>query len=339
MVDKMIRNTSINDLFSIESKIDLFLKKIKKQQPWRAIYYGLIPRRIRKNIEYKLDLKQQKRIYDCWGVVLKLIENGELSDFKLLPKKQLNDSKIIWQYWGQDCAFSELPEVVQIGFKSVEKYKGEYKIIRLNDKIINEYIELPNFVHKKRLNPEFRFTFFSDLLRLALLNTYGGVWIDATVLLTNKIPTSILEQDFFLFQRNKISNYKNKFNKMNLYFSWENNHRINHLTSFIVSNKENRTSQVLLNALLHFWETQNHIPHYFFFQILINKITNENSIHKIKLDIDDTLPHLLQMIIKNDFSLIEYNNILEKTSIHKLTYIKKYKKNSYFNYLKSNFIE
>lgn len=40
----------------------------------------------------------------------------------------------------------------------------------------------------------------SDLIRFSLLEHFGGTWIDATVLLTGKIPEYILESDFFAFR-------------------------------------------------------------------------------------------------------------------------------------------
>lgn len=84
-----------------------------------------------------------------------------------------------------------MPEIVHICFDSVDRYKGEYKVIRLDDAMISEYIDLPDFVWERRKNQQFTRTFFSDLLRVALLSTYGGVWLDATILLTGKLPKEI----------------------------------------------------------------------------------------------------------------------------------------------------
>ena len=41
--------------------------------------------------------------------------------------------------------------------------------------------------------------FFSDLLRVALLKAYGGVWLDVTILLTNRLPGKYEKLDFFMF--------------------------------------------------------------------------------------------------------------------------------------------
>ncbi|MCW1667925.1 capsular polysaccharide synthesis protein [Campylobacter jejuni] len=37
---------------------------------------------------------------------------------------------------------------------------------------------------------------FSDLLRVSLLNNYGGIWLDAGMFLSGEIQKEILDQDF-----------------------------------------------------------------------------------------------------------------------------------------------
>lgn len=229
------------------------------------------------------------------------------------------------------------PEVVQIGFRSIEKYQGDYQIIRLNDDNIHEYLDLPEFIFEKRKNPEFKYAFFTDLLRLALLDVYGGIWIDATILLTAPIPEKLTSLDFFMFQRDINSNNKHLWAKTDAYFNWASKHHINHLNSFIIAKKNNEIIHICLNMLLHFWQTQNRIPHYFFFQIMLNTLQKEYG-YSSELIFDDTVPHLLHKVIKKKFNAEKYQSILDQTSVHKLTYTKKYKANSYFAYLKRAFL-
>lgn len=108
----------------------------------------------------------------------------------------MGTQKVIWQYWGQGIDKDELPEIIQICFDSVDRNKNDYQVIRLTDITISEYIDLPDFVWRKREYVQFTRTFFSDLLRVALLSTYGGVWLDATILLTGSIPAVYEKTDF-----------------------------------------------------------------------------------------------------------------------------------------------
>lgn len=329
--------SELYQLFELDTTADKWLYRLTHQYPWRSLYRGLVPKFIRNPIEQKLNFAKQERISLAWKKMLSQYFSGQLAEFHLTPKKSFQDQKIIWQYWGQDCSFEQLPETVQICFNSVDKYKADYQVIRLNDNNINEYLDLPDFIAEKRQNPAFKYAFFADLLRLALLDVYGGIWIDATILLTSPLDKKITECNYFLFQRDPNSEYKGLWGKYDGYFNWRKEHHINHLNSFIVAKKGNSVIHTCLNMLLHFWQTQNHIPHYFFFQILLNRLQKE---YEFKPDIlvDDTIPHLLHHVIKQEFNTESYRKILSQTHIHKLTYTKKYRENTYFAYLKQKFI-
>ena len=60
--------------------------------------------------------------------------------------------------------------------------RRDYTVIRLDNKNLCEYVSFPEFVTEKLKNGNMSYTHFSDLLRLGLLNLYGGVWLDATIL-------------------------------------------------------------------------------------------------------------------------------------------------------------
>ena len=120
-----------------------------------------------------------------------------------------------------------MPEIVHICFDSVDRYKGEYKVIRLDDAMISEYIDLPDFVWERRKNQQFTRTFFSDLLRVALLSTYGGVWLDATILLTGKLPKEYEDLDFFMYQRSEAQPNKTYWeNTYAYYFGWDIDYKV-----------------------------------------------------------------------------------------------------------------
>ena len=169
-------------------------------------------------------IRQQGKVADFWAPILKAYYNGEIERYSLKPKKKLGTQKVIWQYWGQGIDKDELPEIIQICFDSVDRNKNDYQVIRLTDITISEYIDLPDFVWRKREYVQFTRTFFSDLLRVALLSTYGGVWLDATILLTGSIPAVYEKTDFFMYQRSdEEKNKKYWENVYAYYFGWEPN--------------------------------------------------------------------------------------------------------------------
>lgn len=323
------------------SKFDTLTPSMKKmyfykRKPFKFFYNLLVPRSIRKNTEEKAKLKQQQHLAECWCKLIDLHQQGLLSKIEIKPKKEFNHQKIIWQYWGQGID-NNLPDIVRLCFASVDKYKHDYLVIRLDDNNLQEYLEFPDFIWEKRKNPEFKPVFFSDLLRLALLYYYGGVWVDATILLTNYLDKRFLSSDFFAFQRSMQTPNKEKWNLLNRdYFSWDESHKVKMLSSILFAKKNNPFVYDWLQLILFFWQNQKKITHYFFFQILFNEIKSRSNHLDNMLLIDDTLPHLLVSKLNQPFDEQDYQNILSQINIHKLTYVKECISGSYYEYLQKS---
>jgi hypothetical protein len=266
-------------------------------------------------------LEQHRRVAHFWHPLVVAYLNNEIERFSFAPKKRLPENKIIWQYWGQGLDINKLPEIVQICFHSVEKHKGQYQIIRLSDDTINEYLDFPESIGKKRETPEFNRTFFSDLLRLALLKTYGGVWLDATVLLTGTLPNNFAELDYFVYQRDWNEVHKRYWeNSYAYYWGWRPGFRVRMLNSIIFAKKDSLVVSALLDLILHYWKTQEGIVDYFFFQILYSELMeNQLAGHKCPV-VSDTIPHLLQAKINGGCNFVTYRDIFAQSGIHKLTY-------------------
>lgn len=310
-----------------------------EQKPFKIFYRGLLPKMVRNQLKFHASIQQQNILANNFYALMTHYYQGQLPQFHIKPKQTFNHQKIIWQYWGQGID-GDLPEMVKLSFASIDRYKGDYQVIRLDDNSVRDYLDLPDFIWEKRNNPEFKHAFFADLLRLALLCSYGGIWADATILLTAPIDNKIKSQDFFMFQRSGTVPNQAFWHNFNAdYFSWQENHHVNVLNSFIVAKKDNAVIYHCLNILLNFWHNQNHITHYFFFQIMFDVLIKEFIPEYNCPIIDDTLPHLLIARINDAFDIETYSAILEKTNIHKLTYINHPKDNSYYQHLVTTYIK
>lgn len=240
---------------------------------------------------------------------------GKLPPIPASPLKELPSKKIIWQYWGQ--GMEELPEVVRIGFESVDTNQGNYTVIRLTDKTLQEYIEIPSFIQKRISEGGMTKTFFSDWLRLALLKSYGGVWLDATTLLTAPLPAM---EEFFMYQRSEEEGNRKFWESTYAYYwNWEKEFKVRCLNSFMWGRRGNRIIAVLYDLLTYWWQRHDTLPDYFFFQIMFHELV----VRYPKLNctiVSDCLPHLLQMKVNHPEMKISFPEIFEKTSIHKMTY-------------------
>lgn len=286
-----------------------------------TIFKNVFSQTIWKKIRQKKILKQHKKVADFWHPIINSYFDGNIEKYNLLPKKKFADKKIIWQYWGQGIEGNDLPEIVRICFESVDRHKGDYTVIRLSDSTISEYIDLPDFVWEKRNNQSFTRTFFSDLLRVALLSAYGGVWLDATILLTDKLPRKYAEMDYFMFQRSDEELHKRYWeNVYAYYFSWHPQFKVKMLSSILFAKKESAIVAVLLDLMLYYWKTQDQLFDYFVFQILYNElITGKLSQQNCPI-INDCIPHIIQTKINGTYDYASFEDAMNLTPMHKMAY-------------------
>lgn len=113
-------------------------------------------------------------------------------------EQKVDVPKIIWIFWYDD----QIPELVQLCVDRIKKLHSNYKVNILNRNNVSEYIDINiNFLVEKMPVAN-----LSDLIRLKLLKKYGGVWLDASIILEKNI------NEFFLDENNKfdIVAYYNK---------------------------------------------------------------------------------------------------------------------------------
>jgi len=82
--------------------------------------------------------------------------------------------KVVWSYWDKD----ELPENISLIVENNKKILNEWNYILITPKNINEYI-LNEDILQSDIGPQA----YSDWIRLYLLEKYGGVWMDITIIL------------------------------------------------------------------------------------------------------------------------------------------------------------
>ena len=302
------------------SKLDRLNKTLRKK-PYKYIYKEMMPKKLFNKIQNKTYFKTQKMVGEDWDRVLKEYFTNKIGTEQIKPKKTFNNEKIIWQFWGQGWDFEKLPDVVKISYKSVEKYKKDYEIIHLDMNNINDYLEIPAYILKKVENKKMGFAHFTDIIRLALLYNYGGVWIDATILLTDYLPQEYFEMDYFMFQRDdNLENKKDWEDYDDFYFSWNNEMKVRVLNSIIFAKKNNEIIKTLLDMLLIFWKHNDLVPNYFFFQVLYTELIENYYKKKQCKIVSDTLTHELIRVWFDKFSQEKLDEITKRNNVHKLTY-------------------
>jgi len=260
-------------------------------------------------------------VSNYWKPVVENYYQNQLEIPKVKKVNELSSDQIIWQYWGQGVENNPLPEVVNLCFKSVDKYSEDFSVIRLNDENVSDYLEFPSYLIDKLQNGSLSRTFFSDILRLALLYHYGGVWLDATILLTDSLPKKMIDLPYFMFQRDPNEEHKTFWEESYaFYWGWDKNFRVKALNSIIFAKKGNIVIGDSLNLLLYYWQKESKPIDYFFYQILYQHlIENQLKDQKCML-MSDVFPHILQTKFNGSAEFYQIENVLAKSSLHKMSY-------------------
>ncbi|MGV0939605.1 capsular polysaccharide synthesis protein [Empedobacter sp. ULE_I140] len=110
---------------------------------------------------------------------INIIKWGHIDEIKK------NIPKIVWIYWNGLSS-----ETVDICLKTIKSKLKGYEINVLNDNNLKYYLE--NLPQRR---DDFPIANYSDLIRLALLKQYGGVWIDASTYITDNFDWLELLQE------------------------------------------------------------------------------------------------------------------------------------------------
>lgn len=239
-------------------------------------------------------------------------------------KPELVGKPIIWQYWNSGFDSDKLPEVVRICMASVDHFCAEeYQIIRLSDSNLREYIDFPEYIlTKSQEHSSFSPAHFSDLIRTALLATYGGVWLDATTLLSQKLPEDWKTTPFFAFRRHpEAKNKKDWRFSFYAYWGWQAEFKVKVLNAILAGSADSEILRAQLSLLFNYWQTEDKIPHYFIWQICFEALV-ENGYSKEAVEVqDDTLPHIWQNILSgSNIGNWNFEQGLKLMPIQKLTY-------------------
>ena len=247
--------------------------------------------------------------------------SGKIERFTAVAKKpELIGKKIIWQFWQQGIS-ENTPKLVKTCFYSVKKHRGEYEIIILSRETLNDYIELPDFVWKKFGTGGFTFPKIANLVRLFLLSAYGGVWLDATIYLTAPIDEGLLEKDFFALQRGEAPPDLKIFTRFDpIGLSWKPESFVRMQNSFMIAKPHNKIIDDLLSIHLEYWKKEKEIGHYFFFQIMFNRMMQYDEWKKLNCEVVCYADfHRLLIAGFDRFNRELYDEITIRWNVHKLT--------------------
>lgn len=232
-------------------------------------------------------------------------------------------NKTIWLCWLQ--GMEQAPDIVKQCVASVKHYMPEYRLQVLTAENIAQFVELPEHIWVKYKNGTITFTHFSDIVRTALLVQRGGIWLDATVLLTGTLPTKWTEADLFFFQKSVLNATPHAGS------SW-----------MLAARKGNPVLQRVLELLGEYWRRENKLRDYYLFHLFLFLVLTKNeqgqkALHSVPY-ISNVNAHVLQFRLFEEYSDSAWRYITENSPIHKLTWKFNHnepldKKGTYYDYI------
>ncbi|MBR7928196.1 capsular polysaccharide synthesis protein [Aerococcaceae bacterium zg-ZUI334] len=295
-----------NSFFKIFKKVNGF-NVIKQYVKSRVFFYALLQvlvqgkskkslEIVRNSVDNRI-LKKLRKKYIPY-----ILENKERI---LHDSTERHSSDKVWVMWLQ--GMDNAPKIVKKCYESLMCNLPNKQIILLTEQNYRDYVAFPDYIQNKIDKGIITRTHMSDLLRLELLNQYGGTWIDATVFLSSRsIPNYMFQSDLFLFQ-----NLKPGLNGQPRSVS----------TWFITAQRKHPILVLTQELLYDYWSKNNHMMDYFLLHdfIELSIETYQDEWKKI-VPCSNSIPHILLLRLFDEYQEIIWNAVTEQTNIHKLSY-------------------
>ena len=283
---KKIKNGIKDGKFWFRLKIVWRQKRLKSKH----VYY--ISNGIVKNLQEEDKwLKKFKKRY------ANLIEEG-------IPEPtSYNLSNKVWMLWltGLDTA----PDVVKACYNSVKRNMPEKEVIFLTEENVFDYITLPKHIMEKRKKQLIGHAHFADIIRLELLCTHGGMWIDSTVLCTGAANdyTPITTAPFFIYHDLLDEHVRRASN-------W-----------LIVNNSNSQLLALTKKLVYQYWKDYNYAVNYLFLDLLMALASRRYPQEWDNMPpYNNFVPRIMQKELSKDFSETRWQEYLNMASFHKLTH-------------------
>lgn len=210
-----------------------------------------------------------------------------------------NEQMPVFTYW--HSGVDDAPPVVRACLAQLLRVHPDAHI--LDARTVREYLTIPPII-AARLE-EHRPAHFSDYLRVALLERYGGIWVDATCFVPEPLTGAVAPL----------------LDAGVLYLRWAGRQISNW---FIVAEPGNVLMAYQRAALLSWWTENDRLPDYFLYHRIFEALDSlAPEVHRVWRSVPriSTVPsHILQLAMYRRFDPDELRTILDTSFVHKLSY-------------------
>ena len=214
----------------------------------------------------------------------------------LIFKNTIISELPIWICWFD--GIEKAPPLVQRCINSIYEHANGHPVNFITWDTVFNYIEIPFYIKEKVLKKEMSYAHYSDIIRIFLLEKYGGIWLDATIYCIKDIPDEYFRYQFFSCKSNLptpgcVSN--------------------NRWTTFCLGGyKENVLFQCLKTFYLEYWKREKHAIDYLFFDDAIELA------YKLLPEVRKEIELVPQNNIKRDELILRFADVWNEESVSDL---------------------
>ena len=284
--------------------------------------YGgkFLPSRLLRWLSDRRTIKIQRKILDIVGndTINAPVFNDDVSR-----------NEVIWFCWMQ--GEEALPPIPKLCLASLRKHSGGREVIFLDKNNYGKYVSIPREIIDVYLSGKIKQAHFADIMRVMLLSQQGGLWIDATLLVTKDLPPEIFSMPFFSIKTNEFGYFVSRCRwSVFCLAGWKNN---------ILFKKVTRLFEAYLSKTCTFVD-------YFMFDNFIDILYKNDKLVRQMIDAvpkNNAKVHDLNRLLCDDFDARRYDELTtDGTYMFKLswkTYTEEQLRSnprSYYNYLLMN---
>jgi len=207
--------------------------------------------------------------------------------------------RVIWSYWEQ--GWTNAPSIVQACGTRLLRERSDFDVRLLDDTNVGNFTKIDETVAARTSRWK---AHYADVLRSYLLAEHGGIWIDATVLVTQPLDSlyrQVLPTPFFAYTVNKFLS------------SW-----------FLIAQRGSIVPVALRDFFIWYWRNHDELPHYFWFHLCFEALYAQIPAfaHAWDQAIIQRSPdaHALQKVQLEPLDAHNYGRILRTTHVQKMTY-------------------
>lgn len=244
---------------------------------------------------------------------------------------QWDEKAPVWVCWFQ--GEQQMPAVPRLCLASIRKHAHGHPVILLTAENYDQYVSMPAIVLQRYKAGQLKPAHFADILRINLLAQRGGLWLDATLLLTQPIPEEFFSMPFFTIKTEPEGNFVSQCR-------WA--------VFCLAAWKNNPLFVKLAKAFELYLQQTDVFVDYFMFDQFVDMLYQRDPEIREMIDavpMNNAHVHRLGALLGNSFDKVQWAALSEDTYLFKLSW-KTFSGNAdvassatYYNFFQQQFIQ